>query len=509
MDAQLTAEQRKDYRRKAFAAMEQSIDDRFRPAFDQWASPEDEDDKVAEVLEEALKLAQQLVDIYDLVGPCFPAQDDVFRRLWRSYHRNFGRLVDVFGTDAASMDNKSILDIIRWVERYTDTLRGLGIDEDDVRLKGDGGQDGGGCAALMAVYIDRDKKSTTNWYLNILDSDIASEPKTDKDGKLWTPGFVDFFRILNDAFTAIERETQGEMLFRSAESAMQMMGEFVEAQMAVLQRDVPMHILCAFCNNNVRSYDLAIEYVEHFDEIVDEEFATKLEAEDVYRGFLEVAKTAMKKLIDGVFSDAGMVGLLKKLYQSEWQSGEITSSLVATLQDYLEEFSAVLDDSLSKRVVEAALSKTISSYTTALVTRMPNITEAVIEQMQRDEAQLSAFFAQLMSVEKVAPHIQILSNMRQLACADSVEGFVFAYLSILDVSPETAPSLVEKVCSARPDITRIDANEINEQCRELFHQKQSKRQQQTQSENNVASRESSASYLSEVRTNLWNKFMGL
>ena len=508
MDAQLAAEQRKEFRRKAFDAMEQSIDDRFLPVFDQWTSPEDEDEKVAAVLEEALNLAQQLVDIYDLVGPCFPAQDDVFNRLWRTYHRNFGRLVDVFGADAATMDNKGILDVVRWVERYTDTLRGLGIDEEDVKLKSDAQEDGG-IAALMAVYIDRDKKSTTNWYLNILDSDIASEPKTDKEGKLWTPGFVDFFRILNDAFAAIERETHGAMLFRSAESAMQMMAEFVEAQMAVLQRDVPMHILCAFCNNNVRSYDLAIEYVEHFDDVVEEEYASKLEAEDVYRGFLEVAKTAMKKLIDGVFSDAGMVGLLKKLYQSEWQSGETTSSLIATLQDYLEEFSAILDDSLCKRVVEAALGKTISSYTTALVTRMPNITEAVIEQMQRDEAQLSAFFTQLMSAEKVAPHIQILSNMRQLACADSVDAFVFAYLSILDVSPETAPSLVEKVCSARPDITRIDANEINEQCRELFHQKQSKRQQQTQSENNAVTSESSASYLSEVRTNLWNKFMGL
>lgn len=521
IDAQLPPESRKEFKQHAFDEMEQSISDGFKALFDicaklkQQATSEADtvaaEEPVSEILEEAMKLSQQLVEIYDLVDPCFPAEDKIFDRLWRVYHKNFARLLDLLGVCAHSIDNKSILDVVRWIECYKEMLRNLGVEESQLAFadapvisasEGAGAlSDNGGLSTMIDVYIDRDKSSTTTWYLNILDSDVNSDPKTDQDDKLWTPGFVDFFRILNDAFTAVESETKGEMLYRSAHSALQMMSEFVAAENAILQRDVPPHILCAFTNNNIRSYDLAVEFVEHYDDVVRDDLSGKLEAEDVYRAFLDVANTAMKKLVDSVFADPGMVGLLKKLYQAEWQTGQITSSLVATLQDYLEEFNVVLDASIYKRVVEASLVKAVGSYTSALVSRMPSITEAVIQQMQRDEARLSEFYAGLMSPSKVAPHVQILSSMRQLACADSVEGFVFAYLSILDANPDTAPGIVEKVCAARGDITRADANEIIEQCRELFHQRQQKRLAEGDCEPAVGK--------IEVKTNLWNKFMGL
>lgn len=498
IDVQLPEMSQKHFKRRAFEAMERSVTERFESLFQLTRNLDttEMENGVNEILQEAMKLSQQLVDIYDLVEPCFPVEIQVFDQLRSWYHRNFVAFLDQLGTKAANIDNKSILEIVHWVENYSDTLRNLGVEDEKIDLWPKESTKGG-LASFMDIYIERDKRSTSAWYLNILESDVLSEPKTDKNEKLWTPGFVDFFRILNDGFSVVEKETQGIMLFRCACSALQMMAEFIQAEIGILNREVSPPILCAFINNNVRSYDLAIEFVEHFDEVVDEAFRGKLQAEDVYRGFLEVSKTATKKLVESVFNDPGMLGLTKKLYQSEWLSGEATSSLVATLQDYLEDFRIVLDASVFKRLVESTLVKAVSSYTTALATRMPNITENVIGQMQRDEARLGAFFSGLLSTDKVQPQVQNLSNLRQLVGADSVESFVLAYLAILDTHPDTPPSIVEKACAARNDITRADAAEVNDQCRELFQQRQQKRL----AEGDIES--------CREKPNLWNKFIGL
>eukprot|EP00210_Caulerpa_lentillifera_P007726 g7372.t1 len=505
VDEQLPSASKKQFKKRAVEAMEQSIIDRFQTIFDLCskmdATPEDDNDDndrplvedlIHQVIQEAMKLNQQLVGIYDLVNPCFPPKYAIFKTLWRVYHKNFAKLIDQLGNMGHSFSNKTTLEIIHWVESYKELLRGLGLEDSEIEFEGSIG-----LSNLMDVYIDRDKSSTTTWYLNILDSDVNADPKTDGNGKLYTPGFVDFFRIVNDSFAAIEGVTKGEMLFRSATSTLEMMSEFITAETAILQKEVPTHIFLAFANNNVRSYDFAIEFVEHFDEVTDENFKTRLEAENVYRGFLEVVKFSMKKLVEEVFSDGGMVGLLKKFYQSaEWQKGQTTESLIATLKDYLEDFEAVLESSVYKRVVEAMLETTINSCTSTLIQKIPNITEGVISRMKQDEVAICEFFRSIMNSKKVEKQVQALSDLRRLACADSVEGFVLTYHSILDTNPEINPSIVEKVCIARQDITRADTNEIIEQCRALYTQKVKDVDQ------------SSSNRFGDKTTNKWKNFMG-
>lgn len=505
VDEQLPVSSQKRFKERSIEAMKQSVTNRFQTLFElsskldrsQEESNEESnappiEESINQILKEAMTLTQQLIGIYDSVGPCFPPKYDIFRTLFSVYHQNFGDLLDQLGHVGHSFSNKTTLEIIHWVESYKETLRGLGLEDKEIEF-----EKSIGLSNLMDVYIDRDKSSTTTWYLNILDSDIDAEPKTDGTGKFYTPGFVDFFRILNDGFAAIEAETKGEMLYRSATTTLEMMNEFISAEMTILEKEVPIHIFIAFANNNVRCYDLAIEFIEHFDDVADEDYQNRLDAENVYRGFLEVVKFAMKKLIEEVFGDGGMVGLLKKLYQStEWQNGQITASLIATLQDFLEEFESVLDASVYKRVVDSMLQMTVNSYTSALIQKIPNITDAIISRMKQDEIAICDFFTSIMKKEKVEKQVQALSDLRRLICADSVEGFVLTYHSILDTNPEISPSIVEKVCIARQDITRADTAEITEQCRSIYAQKVKDVDQ------------TSANRFGDVTSNLWKNFMG-
>lgn len=56
------------------------------------------------------------------------------------------------------------------------------------------------------------------------------------------------------------------------------------------------------------------------------------------RGFLDVARCAMGRVVELVFNDPGMSGLLKALFSSaEWLEGRTTTTLIATLQDYMND----------------------------------------------------------------------------------------------------------------------------------------------------------------------------
>ena len=59
-----------------------------------------------------------------------------------------------------------------------------------------------------------------------LQGDMSGEPKQADDGKLWTPGAVDFFRIVNEQVSVVEEVSSGEMLLQTGEAVMGIMKEF-------------------------------------------------------------------------------------------------------------------------------------------------------------------------------------------------------------------------------------------------------------------------------------------
>lgn len=166
----------------------------------------------------ATDLADDLTEAYDFVSPCFPHKYRIFHVIFTWYHKEFSNVLYVLSDKVECFSNQEILDIIGWIESYFDTLRGLGIEEEELKFEQNYSDDSDGekhvLSVLYDVYVERNRKSTSKWYLNILEVDVAGEPKVDNDGKLWTPSFVDFFRILNDGISTIETITKGEMLFR-------------------------------------------------------------------------------------------------------------------------------------------------------------------------------------------------------------------------------------------------------------------------------------------------------
>ena len=92
--------------------------------------------------------------------------------------------------------------------------------------------------------------------------------------------------------------------------------------------------------------------------------------------------------------------------------------------------------------------------------------------MEADEDEIHDFFNKFVKTDKVYKLLQPLTNLRQLACSNSVEDFILSYTALLDASGTTQPQIVERICAARQDMTRQDVNDVVEQCKDIYMQRQ-------------------------------------
>ena len=59
-----------------------------------------------------------------------------------------------------------------------------------------------------------------------MQADLVAEPRQAEDGRLWTPGAVDFFRTVNEQIAVVEEHIAGGLLLRTAQAAVATMKEF-------------------------------------------------------------------------------------------------------------------------------------------------------------------------------------------------------------------------------------------------------------------------------------------
>ncbi len=69
----------------------------------------------------------------------------------------------------------------------------------------------------------------------------------------------------------------------------------------MLRRDLSLEMLSALLNNNVDCYNQSLEFTEHVQELLEEQYKEKIDVEEVCRGFLEASKFAMKRVVDFMF----------------------------------------------------------------------------------------------------------------------------------------------------------------------------------------------------------------
>ncbi|CAK0787040.1 hypothetical protein CVIRNUC_010256 [Coccomyxa viridis] len=466
--------QPKRYRKRCEQQIGMSIQDNFAPLLRNCAqlaaAEENTDKRTGEILDSAHDFVVQLADIFDYVTPCFPEKYGIFRVIFREYHQHLSFMLDCIGCCAEQLSNSDILKVVGWTSGYQETLKELGLEDSDIVFPE--GHDRG-MTLLVNKYIMRMRATLHTWFVNILQGDMSGEPKQADDGKLWTPGAVDFFRIVNEQVSVVEEVSSGEMLLQTGEAVMGIMKEFQEAQETHLQKDLSDGLLCAVINNNTRCYNESTEFADHLDDTLAPPYKGRLDVEAQCRGFLELSKEAVSHLVSSIFSDAAFLELFHKLFCSEdWQQGTTTDSILATVGDYLEEFEHLIEAFWFKRLAVCCLEETVAHYVASLLTYTRAITDPSLKRMEADYQQLCDFFEKSCAKERVSKVCQPLDDLRDLAASDSVDTFVLSYTSLLQTAPGITPALVERLVASRQDLNKADIKEVMDQCREVYATRQ-------------------------------------
>lgn len=472
---------RKGWRRRCILQLSASVQESFAPVLQRGskilASGSSVDDILQEILDGASALLHELWQSKKYVAPCFPPQYGAFDRICGEYREQINNLIDLLGLATEQLSNGNIITVMKWVGKCENALKEMdGRSRKDAALGGGSGESG--ISLLIGTYIARVGATLDSWVSNIVSSDFGTEPRATSDGRMWTPGPVDLFRILDEQLK-VAADAGGVLLLQVAMEVQRTLETYQHSTRSRVlksgKRALALETLCAVGNNSQRCEALGKELASVARTLLGSEDGEEGEADILLscNGFQDLGDVSVSACVSAVFSDPGFGELFGRVASSDaWVSGTVTGSVIATLDDFLHDFRRWFHPALYSDLIMLVLAECVAHFIAATTTQLRTVRDEDLRALRRDSVKLVAFFGSHMSRETVTMECQPLSDICEFLASDSIEAFVLSYTTLLESAPGITPALISNLLQARvasdADMTKADAKEILEACREVY-----------------------------------------
>lgn len=453
---------RKGWRRRCFQNMSASIGESFAGILQQCSKLLSSEANSGRLLQDILSNTSRVLVNLDSASEklisCFPAKYQIEDFLWGEYRSQVDNILEIVGMISDQLSNGDILYALDWVQCHSKYLLEHGSEIGDLR----------GIDSLSQTYVNRMDNSLRNWLKNIMNSDFETAPREDADGRLFTLGPQDMFRLIEEQLNVAKGGGES-LLQRVISDIEQVIDDYaMEYQRRISEGPHSLEILCAVGNNALRTSELVSQLKRTITTLAPE----KRTSEDYPSRFGYVAKQAGEICGQIVFMDPGFGSLFSLLCDGEeWREGITIGSVLATLDDFLTDFRIWLDEYLLSILATSMLIECISYYLAALLSQLRTVDADTLLVVGRDIEHIREYFKRYLSAEVVDNECQILSDMSNFLASDSIESFVLSYMALLEQVPVT-PTLLLGVLNARVasqhDMTKADAKEVITACREAY-----------------------------------------
>jgi len=315
--------------------------------------------------------------------------------------------------------------------------------------------------------MNRIVSNLEGWVSNIVEKELQENPYVAPDGRLYTPGPIDFFRILDEQLDVILpskcKALHLRMLYQACET-MTFYQDTIRNDILTLQ--LPIEKLCTVANNSMKSFELGMDYAQKGVKSFNGSLSLLEDLKPGYQGFKNLAKDVVQLCGELVFSDPGFAKLFSNVGCSAvWLSGNLTGSIFATLDDFLHDFEKWLFPVMYTELARQLLHDCVSHYIAGILTQVRTLGKQEFQSMYRDISQVEEFFnGHIQDKSDVSNECRPLQDIMNFVSSDSTESFVLSYSILLDKSPAITPILLSNLLMARvavdSEMTKSDAREV-------------------------------------------------
>ena len=430
---------------------------------------------VADLIEKAWKIVDDIVFANDYVVPCFPISYKLTKLIPLRFHANLTELMECVAENATSLSNAEIIILLEWGETYTMNVSSL-FEGAEALLHPPVSET---LRPLITAYCDRSRDLMAQWSNNILKRENETAPQ--QIGKKWySPGGVDLFAIVGSQISAVLRN---EDIIGTIKASL--LGPLIAETGGVLktfaekQREYAMNLsvergpmclekLVACANNQLRSYKENVELAEQAAELM----FTYLDLDESANAFLETGTAAVSGIVDVMFVDIDSE--LNRLFgqcTSEEECKEVCGTIVATFEDYYGDLKSWLEKSMWKQLIMIAFEKFVIQFVAIFLCSKLSIEAVQLFEVINEIVDDITMALSVPDVDqgKIAESVKPLNSFLLVATAPA-EYISIEFEKLLHQEGPIELKIIESLCDGprRQDMEPAQSQEIVSECKEIY-----------------------------------------